>query len=135
MIVSTSPYGAAELRHILTIRCEEEDVEMADEAMDLLTRIAQETTLRYAIQLIMTSALVCAKRKGTEVEVADITKCYGLFVDVRRSTQFLMEYNAEYMFNEFSNKGEEEEEEEDDDDDDDDDDVKADAEGDVALSK
>lgn len=135
MIVPTSPYGAAELRHILTIRCEEEDVEMGDEAMDLLTRIAQETTLRYAIQLIMTSALVCAKRKGTEVEVADITKCYGLFVDVRRSTQFLMEYNAEYMFNEFSNKADDEEDDDDDDDDDDDEDKAGDAEGDVAIGQ
>lgn len=138
MIIPTAPYSAAELRHILTIRCEEEDVEMTDEAMDLLTRIAQETTLRYAIQLIMTSALVCSKRKGAEVEASDISTVYQLFVDVRRSAKFLMEHNAEYMFNEFAKEGDSGSDDDDDDDDEEGAEAGAagggkDAEGDVTL--
>lgn len=31
-------YSEAEVKKILSIRCEEEDVEMADDALDLLTR-------------------------------------------------------------------------------------------------
>lgn len=46
-----------------TCRCEEEDVEIADDALTVLTRIGVETSLRYAIQLITTSSLVCRKRK------------------------------------------------------------------------
>ncbi|CAK4672542.1 hypothetical protein LEN26_007104 [Aphanomyces euteiches] len=100
MIISTKPYSDADVRKILNIRCEEEDVEMTEDAKDLLTRIAMETSLRYAIHIIMTASLVCTKRKGTEVDVADIKKVYSLFVDVKRSTQFLMEYQHEFMFNE-----------------------------------
>lgn len=48
-------------------RCEEEDCEMSDDALTVLTRIALETSLRYAIQLITTASLVCRKRKSTEV--------------------------------------------------------------------
>lgn len=59
---------------ILEIRCEEEDVEMTDDAKELLTSIGIETSLRYAIQLITTSALVAAKRKSQEVETEDIRK-------------------------------------------------------------
>ena len=63
---------------------------MGDDALTLLTKIGIETSLRYAIQLIIAAALVCAKRKGVEVE--DVKKVYTLFVDVKRSTQFLIEY-------------------------------------------
>jgi len=44
-------------------RCEEEDVEMSDDALTVLTRIGKETSLRYAIQLITTASHVCRKRK------------------------------------------------------------------------
>merc|ERR1712057_15833 len=91
LIISTSPYTEKEIQQILHIRCEEEDVEMAEDALMLLTKIGVETTLRYAIHMIIASALVCAKRKGVEVEVEDIKKVYTLFVDVKRSTQFLTE--------------------------------------------
>merc|ERR1719473_2382333 len=77
LIVSTSPYTEKEVKHILKIRCEEEDVEMADDALALLTKIGIETSLRYAIQLIIAAALVCPKRKGTEVEVDDIKRVYS----------------------------------------------------------
>ncbi|KDO22095.1 RuvB-like 2 [Saprolegnia parasitica CBS 223.65] len=108
MIISTKPYSEADVGKILNIRCEEEDVEMTDDAKDLLTRIAMETSLRYAIHIIMTASLVCTKRKGTEVDVADIKKVYSLFVDVKRSTQFLMEYQHEFMFNEINDDDDDE---------------------------
>lgn len=48
---------------LLYYRCEEEDVDMSDDALTVLTRIGMETSLRYAIQLITTAHLVCRKRK------------------------------------------------------------------------
>jgi RuvB-like protein 2 len=100
LIISTTPYTQREIRKILDIRAEEEDVEMTDEAKDLLTKIGTESTLRYAIHLITVSNLVAMKRKAQEVDVQDIRKVYSLFVDVKRSTQFLMEYQQEFMFSE-----------------------------------
>ncbi|GFS25605.1 RuvB-like helicase 2 [Elysia marginata] len=100
VIISTSPYEEKEIKQILRIRCEEEDVEMSDDALTVLTRIGMETSLRYAIQLITASSLVCRKRKGSEVDVEDIKRVYSLFLDESRSTQFLKEYQQEFMFNE-----------------------------------
>jgi len=124
MIISTSPYTESETKKILLIRCEEEDVEMKDDALDLLTRIAMETSLRYAIHMIIAASLCAGKRKAGEVEIEDIKRVYSLFVDVKRSTQFLMEYQKEFMFNELDRdddsdgeemeESEEEEEEEED---------------------
>ena len=113
MIISTVPYSETEVSRILEIRCEEEDVEMTRDAKDLLTKIGMETSLRYAIQMIMVSSLCCQKRKGTEVGIEDIKRVYSLFVDVKRSTQFLMEYQKDFMFNEIPDDEEEDDEEED----------------------
>lgn len=58
------------------------------------------TSLRYAIQLIMAASLVCRKRKGAQVEKADIRIVYELFQDQGRSVQFLRDYQMQFMFNE-----------------------------------
>merc|ERR1712023_307140 len=120
MIVSTKPYEEAEVRRILEIRGEEEDVEMSDDSLDLLTKIGMETSLRYAIQMITVASLCCIKRKGTEVGIEDIKRVYSLFVDVKRSTQFLMEYQKEFMFNEISDDEDDDEDEDEDEDGDED---------------
>uniref|UniRef100_A0A0D6QTN9 RuvB-like helicase n=1 Tax=Araucaria cunninghamii TaxID=56994 RepID=A0A0D6QTN9_ARACU len=100
LIISTKPYDENEMRQILDIRREEEDVEMSEEAKFLLTKIAVETSLRYAIHLITAASLACLKRKGKLVELEDVSRVYQLFMDVKRSTQFLMEYQEQFMFNE-----------------------------------
>lgn len=100
LIISTSPYQPNEIQQILKIRCEEEDVEMSDDALSILTKIGEETSLRYAIQLITTAYLVCRKRKATEVGVEDVKRVYSLFLDERRSTQYLSDSQQEYMFHE-----------------------------------
>ena len=51
-------------------------------------------------QLIAIANLICRKRKGTEVNVADIKRAYTLFHDEARTVQFLNEYHKEFMFNE-----------------------------------
>lgn len=100
IIVHTSSYDEKDLKEILKIRCEEEDCEMAEDALTVLTRIAAETSLRYAIQLITTASLVSRKRKSTEVSIEDVKRVYSLFLDEGRSTQFLNEYQDDFMFNE-----------------------------------
>jgi len=38
--------------------------------------------------------------QGTQVDVQDIKRVYSLFVDVKRSAQYLKEYNESFMFSE-----------------------------------
>lgn len=100
LIISTQPYTEDEIKQILDIRCEEEDVEMSGDAKLLLTKIGHETSLRYAMHLITAAALACQKRKGKEVDIQDVSRVYELFMDVKRSTQFMMDYQDQFMFNE-----------------------------------
>ena len=100
LIIPTQPYSPEELQQILHVRSVEEQVDLDAAALELLTRIAKETSLRYAIQLIRTSYLRARKRKVAVVELMDVQRCFELFVDVQRSTKLLMEYQNEFLFNE-----------------------------------
>lgn len=48
-----------------------------------------QTSLRYVIQLITLSNLVARKRRSAVVEVADVRRVYTLFLDEKRSTEYL----------------------------------------------
>lgn len=98
IIITTKPYSEHELGKIIQIRCEEEDVEMEDDAIALLTMLGQKTSLRYVLQLITTANLVAQKRKSSTVEVNDIRKVYGLFIDLRRSVELLQEHEKDFLF-------------------------------------
>merc|ERR1712184_14195 len=100
IIIPTMPYPESDLRTILKIRCEEEDCEIAGDALTVLTKIAVDASLRYSIQLISIANLICRKRKGNEVEVKDIKRAYTLFHDEKRTVQFLNEYEGEFLFSE-----------------------------------
>lgn len=98
VIITTQPYTPSELRQIIKIRCDEEDVTLDDEAMNELSAIAERSSLRYAIQLITTSSLIAQRRKAESKKVAlrDIQHAYRLFLDEKRSSKFLEEFESHF---------------------------------------
>ena len=100
LIIPTDPYETKEIREILRIRCEEEDVDMTEEALELLTTIAGQTTLRYAMNMIITASLAAKKRRANTVGIEDVKKVYSLFMDVGRSTKTLQEFGDSYLYSE-----------------------------------
>jgi len=98
LIVETQPYSSEELKNILRIRAEEEDVEIQPDALTMFTKIAESTSLRYAMNLV-TPAWFCAlKRKAPAIEESDVQRVYDLFIDLSRSQQFLDEYQSRFVF-------------------------------------
>jgi RuvB-like protein 2 len=89
VIVSTHAYSRDEIQKILSIRAQEEEVELAPDALALLTKIGEETGLRYASNLITTSFLIAQKRKATTVAVRDVERSFKLFYDPNRSVKVL----------------------------------------------
>lgn len=100
LIIPTLPYNESELKLILKARLSEEDVDIADDALEQLTSIAMETSLRYAIHMISLSTLAAKRRKGTEITTNDISQVYDLFFDVKRSVSYLQQYQDSFVFNE-----------------------------------
>lgn len=82
--------GCRAWSQIIELRAEEEDVELEENAKLLLCKIAGECSLRYALHLITVANLVCRKRRGSIVTIQDIRRVYSLFIDVKRSTQYLV---------------------------------------------
>merc|ERR1712060_854743 len=73
LIISTLPYSKAEI---------------TKRGKELLTKIGQESSLRYAIQLITISRILATKKKSFEVDEVEVSKAYRLFVDIKRSMHF-----------------------------------------------
>ncbi|CAF0908067.1 unnamed protein product [Rotaria sordida] len=104
LIITTKPYEIEEIKQILKIRCEEEDVEISDDALNVLTKIGKETSLRYSIQLITLSSIISRNRKAREVTVDDVKRVYEVFLDEARSSDNLREYEQYFMFNDLSSE-------------------------------
>jgi len=105
LIVSTKPYTNDELEQIIKIRCQEEDVTLAPEALAILTTMSVQTTLRYALNLISCAHVVARKRKVEAVEVDDLRRAYAYFLDEKRSVQFLKEQQGSLVFDEADDAG------------------------------
>jgi RuvB-like protein 2 len=78
-------------------RSQEEDVTPSTEALSALAKIGIETSLRYAMQLLITSHLIAAKRKSITVELQDVQRAYTLFLDQARSVEFLQQNEQEFI--------------------------------------
>ncbi|PPQ82788.1 hypothetical protein CVT26_007931 [Gymnopilus dilepis] len=100
LIVSTKPYEVEDVEEIVKIRCQEEDVQLTPEALSVLTSMAQQTTLRYALNLIACGRVVARKRKSEQVDVEDLRRAYAYFMDEKRSVQWLKEQAGSLVFEE-----------------------------------
>ena len=97
VIVSTQPYSGEEIGKILAIRAQEEEVDVSPDALALLTKVGQESGLRYASNLITTSYLLSQKRRAAEVGIDDVQRSYRLFYDPIRSAKFVNAYEERFI--------------------------------------
>lgn len=97
LIIETRPYTADEIREILKIRAEEEKVELEDKALERLTQIGVERSLRYAVQLLTPAKVVAAQRGVERVSVEDIDEAAKLFVSVKESSLRLKQYEEFFL--------------------------------------
>lgn len=73
---------------------------LTEDASVVLTSMAIQTTLRYALNLISCAQIVARKRKAEKVDVDDLRRAYMYFMDERRSVQWLKEQQGSLMFEE-----------------------------------
>ncbi len=97
LIIRTKPYSEDEIREILKIRAREEKVSLENEALEYLTKLGLEHSLRYAVQLL-TPAYEIAKQEGrAKVTIKDIERVKDLFIDVSQSVKYLKEYEDKFL--------------------------------------
>jgi len=97
LIILTRPYTRDEIREILKIRSEVLKIKLTDEALEKLTEIGAETSLRYAVQL-MEPAWERAKKLGKDtVELDDVESVRKLFVDLKESAKYAKEFEEKML--------------------------------------
>merc|ERR1712167_70490 len=97
VIVRTLGYSVDEIVQVLSIRAQTENLEMEQEAIELLGEIGQNTSLRYVVQL-MTPADVLAKTNGRDkVTREDIEEIDQLFYDAKSSAKLLAANADKYI--------------------------------------
>ena len=78
-------------------RCEEEDVSLTEKALEILTKLALDTTLRYVLNLLSCAQMLARKRKAESIEEVDIRRAYMYFYDEKRSVQWIKEQEKELV--------------------------------------
>ncbi|MEL9939474.1 MAG: RuvB-like domain-containing protein [Ignisphaera sp.] len=97
LIISVRPYNPDEIREIIMIRAEEEEIKLSKDAIEYLVKIASERSLRYAIQL-MQPAKIIAERKGRdEIKEEDVEEACKLFIDVSQSVEIAKKWESKFL--------------------------------------
>jgi TBP-interacting protein len=97
LIIPVRPYTRDEIKEIVRIRAEEEEVELTPEALELLADLGVKYSLRYAIQLLRPASIVASKRGREEVRAEDVKEVSTLFIDTKRSIEFIKEYEEKLL--------------------------------------
>ncbi|RLG87168.1 MAG: TATA box-binding protein [Thermoprotei archaeon] len=97
LIIPVRPYTPEEMREIIKIRADEEDVELTEDALDALVKIAQERSLRYAVQLMQPAKIIASRRGSKAVTAKDIEEVAKLFVDVKQSVEYARKWEQLFL--------------------------------------
>jgi len=97
LIINTKSYSADEIKKIIEIRAKSEKIKIEEKALEYLTEIGSKTSLRYAIQLIAPGFEVSKEKKSEKIEKEHIITVEKLFVDVKKSVDYLKEYEKQFL--------------------------------------
>ncbi len=97
LIIRTRPYTADEVREIIRIRADEEEIPLSEDALEELTRLGTEKSLRYAVQLMEPARIIASRKGRVKVTKEDIEEASKLFIDVKSSVKYVMEHEKMFL--------------------------------------
>jgi TBP-interacting protein len=97
LIINTKPYTRDEIKRIIEIRAKAEKIKLSKEALEYLTEAGVKASLRYAIQLLAPAFEVAKEKKSEKIEKEHVEYVEKLFVDVKKSVEYLKEYEKQFL--------------------------------------
>jgi len=97
IIIRTQAYQLPEIRQILGIRAETEGLKIEEKALDTLARLGEQTSLRYAVQLLTPSRILSQVNARDVVAKEDIEEVAALFMDAKASARMLREHEGRFL--------------------------------------
>ncbi|CCC82140.1 RuvB-like helicase [Thermoproteus tenax] len=97
IIIKTNPYNEKEIEEIIKIKAAEEGIKLSDDALGALTKIGLESSLRYAIQLLV-PAYIKARDDGRDaVTQKDVEYARRLFASLKDSVEYVKQYEELFL--------------------------------------
>ncbi|XP_071017154.1 ruvB-like 1 [Oncorhynchus clarkii lewisi] len=97
MIIRTMLYTPQEMKQIIKIRAQTEEINISEEALSHLGEIGTKTTLRYAAQLLTPASLLGRVQGKEGVEREQVEEINELFYDAKSSAKILQDQQHKYM--------------------------------------
>ena len=97
LIITTEPYTKDEIKRIIETRAAEMGLLLDEKALEKLTQLGYENSMRYAIQLLAPANELAKLRNGSKIEVEDVERAAELFVDVGKSSSYLKEWEDKML--------------------------------------
>ncbi|CAJ0571401.1 unnamed protein product, partial [Mesorhabditis spiculigera] len=97
MLIPTDFYGRDDIKEILAVRAQAEGVNLNAAALDELTRLGDERSLRYAVQLLVPSRVLANAAGRQQIEQIDVKDASNLFVAALDKAD-LMQGQDDYAF-------------------------------------
>merc|ERR1712167_59291 len=91
MITRTMPYTLEETFQILSIRAKTEGIEVDDEALALAAQVGQDSSLRFAVQLLTPSSVLAKTGGRNNISKPDVEEINSLFLDAKSSAMRLQQ--------------------------------------------
>lgn len=93
LIVRTRAYSKDEMKQIISIRAKVEKIQVSEDALDELCNLADEKSLRYALQLLTPAKVIadCGKDEKDDpiVNKEAVVSASQLFIDIERSKNII----------------------------------------------
>ena len=95
LVITTKKYSSEDMRDIILARASKENIKISDGALNYLVEIGENSSLRYAVQLLVPAWEVANKN---EIKKEHIERVYKLFSDVKRSVDYLQKMEKEMIY-------------------------------------
>jgi len=95
LVITTKKYSSEDMRDIILARASKENIKISDDALNYLVEIGENSSLRYAVQLLVPAWEVANKN---EIKKEHIERVYKLFSDVKRSVDYLQKMEKEMIY-------------------------------------
>jgi RuvB-like protein 1 (pontin 52) len=97
LIIRTSTYTGAEIKSILSVRAEVEGITIDEDALEGLSQIGEQCSLRYAVQLLTPSRVLAQTNGRDAITADDVMEINELFFDAKQSAKLLQAQAAKFL--------------------------------------
>lgn len=97
LIIKTHTYTKAEMKAILEIRAEVEGIGVEAAALEALSGVGEQTSLRYIVQLLTPAKILAQTNGRSKIAADDVKEANALFLDAKTSARMLAEFHDRYL--------------------------------------